>query len=109
MVGRDTIYKLKNVENYSTAEAQVYKEGENRIIVEISEQKDANKIQKNWETVLCILLNMKTLLQEKTILLNTETGEYEIFAKTIEEIEVTMVLFWTVNRYQGRKNGCADD
>ena len=40
----DTIYKLqKRVENYST-EAQVYKEGENRIIVEIPGAKDANKI-----------------------------------------------------------------
>ena len=40
----DTIYKLqKRVEQYST-EAQVYKEGDNRIIVEIPGVTDANKI-----------------------------------------------------------------
>ena len=45
----DTIYKLqKRVENYSS-EAQVYKEGDNRINVEIPDVTDANAILENSE------------------------------------------------------------
>ena len=83
----DTIYKLqKRVENYST-EAQVYKEGENRIIVEIPGAKDANKIlEELGKPGSLYFIKHKDSAGGENYTLNTETGEYEL-AKTIEEIE----------------------
>ncbi len=84
---QDTIYKLqKRVEQYST-EAQVYQEGENRIIVEIPGVNDANKIlEELGKPGSLYFIAHKDSKGNENYTLNTQTGEYEL-TKTIEEIE----------------------
>lgn len=69
----DTIYKLqKRVEQYST-EAQVYKEGDNRIIVEIPGVTDANKIlEELGKPGSLYLLPTRILRATKTIVMTLQ-------------------------------------
>ena len=63
------------MENYST-EAQVYKEGENRIIVEIPGAKDANKIlEELGKPGSLYFIKHKDSAGGENYTLNTETGE----------------------------------
>lgn len=84
---QDTIYKLqKRVEQYST-EAQVYQEGENRIIVEIPGVNDANKIlEELGKPGSLYFIAHKDAQGNENYTYNAQTMEYEL-AKTIEEIE----------------------
>ena len=83
----DTIYKLqKRVEQYST-EAQVYKEGDNRIIVEIPGVTDANKIlEELGKPGSLYFIAHKDSEGNENYSYDTATGEYKL-NKTIEEIE----------------------
>ena len=76
---QDTIYKLqKRVEQYST-EAQVYQEGENRIIVEIPGVNDANKIlEELGKPGSLYFIAHKDSQGNENYTLNTQTGEYEL-------------------------------
>lgn len=105
----DTIYKLqKRVENYST-EAQVYKEGENRIIVEIPGAKDANKIlEELGKPGSLYFIKHKDSAGGENYTLNTETGEYEL-AKTIEEIEADGGIVLTGTDIKDAKAAVAQD
>lgn len=84
---QDTIYKLqKRVEQYST-EAQVYQEGENRIIVEIPGVNDANKIlEELGKPGSLYFIAHKDAQGNENYTYNAQTKEYEL-VKTIEEIE----------------------
>ena len=105
----DTIYKLqKRVENYST-EAQVYKEGENRIIVEIPGAKDANKIlEELGKPGSLYFIKHKDSAGGENYTLNTETGEYEL-AKNIEEIEADGGIVLTGTDIKDAKAAVAQD
>ena len=83
----DTIYKLqKRVEQYST-EAQVYKEGDNRIIVEIPGVTDANKIlDELGKPGSLYFIAHKDSEGNENYSYDAATGEYKL-NKTIEEIE----------------------
>ena len=84
---QDTIYKLqKRVWQYST-EAQVYQEGENRIIVEIPGVNDANKIlEELGKPGSLYFIAHKDAQGNENYTYNAQTKEYEL-VKTIEEIE----------------------
>lgn len=84
---QDTIYKLqKRVEQYST-EAQVYQEGENRIIVEIPGVNDANKIlEELGKPGSLYFIAHKDAQGNENYTYNAQIKEYEL-VKTIEEIE----------------------
>lgn len=84
---QDTIYKLqKRVWQYST-EAQVYQEGENRIIVEIPGVNDANKIlEELGKPGSLYFIAHKDAQGNENYTYNAQTMEYEL-VKTIEEIE----------------------
>lgn len=84
---QDTIYKLQNrVWQYST-EAQVYQEGENRIIVEIPGVNDANKIlEELGKPGSLYFIAHKDAQGNENYTYNAQTKEYEL-VKTIEEIE----------------------
>ena len=84
---QDTIYKLqKRVWQYST-EAQVYQEGENRIIVEIPGVNDANKIlEELGKPGSLYFIAHKDAQGNENYTYNAQIKEYEL-VKTIEEIE----------------------
>lgn len=105
----DTIYKLqKRVENYST-EAQVYKEGENRIIVEIPGAKDANKIlEELGKPGSLYFIKHKDSAGGENYALNVETREYEL-TKTIEEIEADGGIVLTGTDIKDAKAAVAQD
>lgn len=105
----DTIYKLqKRVENYST-EAQVYKEGENRIIVEIPGAKDANKIlEELGKPGSLYFIEHKDSAGEENYTYNAETNEYEL-TKTIEEIEADGGIVLTGTDIKDAKAAVAQD
>lgn len=105
----DTIYKLqKRVENYST-EAQVYKEGENRIIVEIPGAKDANKIlEELGKPGSLYFIKHKDSAGQENYALNVETREYEL-TKTIEEIEADGGIVLTGTDIKDAKAAVAQD
>lgn len=105
----DTVYKLqKRVEQYST-EAQVYKEGENRIIVEIPGVTDANKIlEELGKPGSLYFIAHKDSQGNENYGLNTQTGEYEL-KKTIEEIEADGGIVLTGTDVKDAKAGIAED
>lgn len=83
----DTIYKLQQrVEEYST-EAQVYQEGNNRIVVEIPGVTDANTILEELGRPGSLYFIAETDSEgNDNYTVNTQTGEYEL-TKTIEELQ----------------------
>lgn len=105
----DTIYKLqKRVENYST-EAQVYKEGENRIIVEIPGAKDANKIlEELGKPGSLYFIKHKDSAGGENYTYNAEAKKYEL-TKTIEEIEADGGIVLTGTDIKDAKAAVAQD
>lgn len=105
----DTIYKLqKRVEQYST-EAQVYKEGENRIIVEIPGVTDANKILTELgKPGSLYFIAHKDSEGNENYSLNTQTGEYEL-TKTIEELEADGGIVLTGTEVKDAKAAVGQD
>ena len=82
----DTIYKLqKRVENYSS-EAQVYKEGDNRINVEIPDVTDANAILEELGTPGSLYF-IAHKGSDGTENYSTTDGVTYTLNKTIEELE----------------------
>ena len=106
---QDTIYKLqKRVEQYST-EAQVYQEGENRIIVEIPGVNDANKIlEELGKPGSLYFIAHKDSQGNENYTLNTQTGEYEL-TKTIEEIEADGGIVLSGTDVKDAKAAVAED
>ena len=106
---QDTIYKLqKRVEQYST-EAQVYQEGENRIIVEIPGVNDANKIlEELGKPGSLYFIAHKDSQGNENYTLNTQTGEYEL-TKTIEEIEADGCIVLSGTDVKDAKAAVAED
>ena len=106
---QDTIYKLqKRVEQYST-EAQVYQEGENRIIVEIPGVNDANKIlEELGKPGSLYFIAHKDSKGNENYTLNTQTGEYEL-TKTIEEIEADGGIVLSGTDVKDAKAAVAED
>lgn len=106
---QDTIYKLqKRVEQYST-EAQVYQEGENRIIVEIPGVNDANKIlEELGKPGSLYFIADKDSQGNENYTLNTQTGEYEL-TKTIEEIEADGGIVLSGTDVKDAKAAVAED
>lgn len=105
----DTIYKLqKRVEQYST-EAQVYKEGDNRIVVEIPGVTDANAIlEELGKPGSLYFIAHKDSEGNENYSLNTQTGEYEL-TKTIEEIEADGGIVLTGTDIKDAKAAVASD
>ena len=89
----DTIYKLqKRVEHYSS-ESQVYKEGENRIIVEIPGAKDANKIlEELGKPGSLYFIKHKTLLEKKIIHIMQRQKRMSL-QKPLKKLRQTAALF----------------
>ena len=106
---QDTIYKLqKRVEQYST-EAQVYQDGENRIIVEIPGVNDANKIlEELGKPGSLYFIAHKDSQGNENYTLNTQTGEYEL-TKTIEEIEADGGIVLSGTDVKDAKAAVAED
>lgn len=106
---QDTIYKLqKRVEQYST-EAQVYQEGEKRIIVEIPGVNDANKIlEELGKPGSLYFIAHKDSQGNENYTLNTQTGEYEL-TKTIEEIEADGGIVLSGTDVKDAKAAVAED
>ena len=100
---QDTIYKLqKRVEQYST-EAQVYQEGENRIIVEIPGVNDANKIlEELGKPGSLYFIAHKDSQGNENYTLNTQT-------KTIEEIEADGGIVLSGTDVKDAKAAVAED
>ncbi len=105
----DTIYKLqKRVEHYSS-ESQVYKEGENRIIVEIPGAKDANKIlEELGKPGSLYFIKHKDSAGEENYTYNAEAKAYEL-TKTIEEIEADGGIVLTGTDIKDAKAAVAQD
>lgn len=105
----DTIYKLqKRVEQYST-EAQVYKEGDNRIVVEIPGVTDANTIlEELGKPGSLYFIAHKDSEGNENYSLNSQTGEYEL-TKTIEEIEADGGIVLTGTDIKDAKAAVASD
>lgn len=105
----DTIYKLqKRVEQYSS-EAQVYKEGDNRIIVEIPGVTDANKIlEELGKPGSLYFIAHKDSEGNENYSYNSQTGEYEL-NKTIEEIEENGSIVVTGTDVKDAKAGVIQD
>lgn len=89
---QDTIYKLqKRVEQYST-EAQVYQEGENRIIVEIPGVNDANKIlEELGKPGSLYFIAHKDSQGNENYTLNTRQGNMSLL-KPLKRLRQTAVL-----------------
>ena len=83
----DTIYKLQQrVEQYST-ESQVYQEGNNRIVVEITGVTDANAIFEELGKPGSLYFIAQTDADgNQNYTQNSQTGEFEL-NKTIEELQ----------------------
>ena len=105
----DTIYKLqKRVEQYST-EAQVYKEGDNRIIVEIPGVTDANKIlEELGKPGSLYFIAHKDAEGNENYSLDLTTGEYKL-NKTIEELEKNGGIVLTGTEVKDAKAAVAQD
>ncbi|HIZ65326.1 MAG TPA: protein translocase subunit SecD [Candidatus Blautia pullicola] len=105
----DTIYKLqKRVEQYST-EAQVYKEGDNRIVVEIPGVTDANAIlEELGKPGSLYFIAHKDSEGNENYSLNSQTGAYEL-TKTIEEIEADGGIVLTGTDIKDAKAAVATD
>lgn len=105
----DTIYKLqKRVEQYST-EAQVYKEGDNRIVVEIPGVTDANAIlEELGKPGSLYFIAHKDSEGNENYSLNSQTGAYEL-TKTIEEIETDGGIVLTGTDIKDAKAAVATD
>ena len=106
---QDTIYKLqKRVEQYST-EAQVYQEGENRIIVEIPGVNDANKIlEELGKPGSLYFIAHKDSEGNENYSYDTATGEYKL-NKTIEEIEADGGIVLSGTDVKDAKAAVAED
>ena len=105
----DTIYNLqKRVEQYST-EAQVYKEGDNRIVVEIPGVTDANAIlEELGKPGSLYFIAHKDSEGNENYSLNSQTGAYEL-TKTIEEIEADGGIVLTGTDIKDAKAAVATD
>ena len=105
----DTIYKLqKRVEQYST-EAQVYKEGDNRVVVEIPGVTDANAIlEELGKPGSLYFIAHKDSEGNENYSLNSQTGAYEL-TKTIEEIEADGGIVLTGTDIKDAKAAVATD